>query len=1493
MLKTKKARAIAPLKPFTFAVALGVGFAHSAEDYSQWGDVRTYTVNTSTSGSGWSGTATNFPLLVRLGDDDSVFAQAKAGGADIRFAKPDGTPLPYEIEHWDATGKTAAIWVLIDEVKGDLADQPFRMYWGKADAADASSGSAVFSPSNGFVGVWHMNGTDEEADVTGNGNVAAGAGTEAIGSVTGHIGKGRSLARESSHHFVVEDAPSLNMTVPALTLSAWVNATDWVGSSRIFQKGEGGQAAQYGMRETSLNRMSIEVNSGNVNDASSAVPATGAWALMHAVVDASSQRLYFNGVEVLNSTYTGDDLVTTSSPLHLGRQPGGANYFNGSFDEMRVQNVARTADWAALEFANQKAGQTLVQVVAASTPDPDPDPETPVEENYAQWSGMRSYTVNTSSLGTTWTSTETNFPLLVRLGADDSVFAQAKADGSDLRFTKPDGTTRLPHEIEHWDATGKSAAVWVLIDEVKGNTLNQLFRMYWGKADAPDSSKGSSVFNPAHGFAGVWHMNGTGDETDATGNGNVAVATNAPGTATGVIGKGRSLARGTSQHFVVADAASLNMTAPGLTLSAWVNATDWEGSSRIFQKGEGGDASQYGLRETSLDRLAIDVNATNVNDAASAVPEAGTWALVHAIVDSTTRRLYINGEEVINAEYPGGDLATTTVPLHLGRQPGAANYFNGTLDEMRVQHIARSAEWVKLEYETQKAGQVVVHVEGQAPAVPQVPDNYTLWSGMRTYTINTTASGVNWTGTETNFPLLVRLGNDDSVFTQAKADGSDIRFTKTDGTTRIPHEIEHWDATAKSAAIWVLIDEVKGNTLNQLFRMYWGKADAPDSSKGSSVFNPAHGFAGVWHMNGTGDETDATGNGNVAVATNAPGTATGVIGKGRSLARGTSQHFVVADAASLNMTAPGLTLSAWVNATDWEGSSRIFQKGEGGDASQYGLRETSLDRLAIDVNATNVNDAASAVPEAGTWALVHAIVDSTTRRLYINGEEVINAEYPGGDLATTTVPLHLGRQPGAANYFNGTLDEMRVQHIARSAEWVKLEYETQKAGQVVVHVEGQAPAVPQVPDNYTLWSGMRTYTINTTASGVNWTGTETNFPLLVRLGNDDSVFTQAKADGSDIRFTKTDGTTRIPHEIEHWDATAKSAAIWVLIDEVKGNTLNQLFRMYWGKSDAADSSSSAAVFTPANGFVGVWHMSGTADETDATGNGNTAVAENAPGSVAGHIGKGRSLARESSHHFVVADAASLNWTTPAFTLSAWVKATDWEGSSRIFQKGEGGDAAQFGLRETSLDRLAIDINATNLNAETSAVPEADTWALVHAHLEGTVKRIYLNGQEVASGDFEGDLATTTVPLHLGHQPGGANYFNGVLDEMRVQKVARSAAWIMLEYESQKVDQKLVQVTPSEGIVGIADAASQRSAFATVAAGGAGAVVFRVTGASSATVAVSDMQGRVVWSGVFAPGAGSLTWDGRGASQGVYVARIHMRDLQGRASVATQRFMRIR
>jgi hypothetical protein len=169
------------------------------------------------------------------------------------------------------------------------------------------------------------------------------------------------------------------------------------------------------------------------------------------------------------------------------------------------------------------------------------------------------------------------FPVLIRLDSSsfNAGFGQAAAGGADLRFTKANTTTRLPHQIESWNAAAKKAAVWVLLDSLKGGGIDSL-RMHWGNATAPNLSSGPSVFDTANGFEAVWHMNATaGNEMDATVNGYVATATNGPTDSAGAIGPTRVF-NGTDQYFRVVGSAAGRLSFSVLnsyTLSAWANPT--------------------------------------------------------------------------------------------------------------------------------------------------------------------------------------------------------------------------------------------------------------------------------------------------------------------------------------------------------------------------------------------------------------------------------------------------------------------------------------------------------------------------------------------------------------------------------------------------------------------------------------------------------------------------------------------------------------------------------------------------------------------------------------------------------------------------------------------------------------------------------------------------------------------------------------------------------
>jgi len=79
-------------------------------------------------------------------------------------------------------------------------------------------------------------------------------------------------------------------------------------------------------------------------------------------------------------------------------------------------------------------------------------------------------------------------------------YADVKLDGSDLRFTGPDGRTLLNYWIEQWHPRGDSK-IWVNVPEAGTRTLY----LYYGNSAAKAASDGESTFDFFDDFNdGIW-----------------------------------------------------------------------------------------------------------------------------------------------------------------------------------------------------------------------------------------------------------------------------------------------------------------------------------------------------------------------------------------------------------------------------------------------------------------------------------------------------------------------------------------------------------------------------------------------------------------------------------------------------------------------------------------------------------------------------------------------------------------------------------------------------------------------------------------------------------------------------------------------------------------------------------------------------------------------------------------------------------------------------
>ena len=320
---------------------------------------------------------------------------------------------------------------------------------------------------------------------------------------------------------------------------------------------------------------------------------------------------------------------------------------------------------------------------------------------------------------------------MIELDGTDFNFNQAHDSGQDIRFTDADGTP-LPYEIEIWDKAGEYAAIWVLVPSIDGNSNQDFITMYAGNSFVDGKSDAGAVFNSANGFVGVWHLGEEAAGTGTTGVYKDAVPPNYNGTDY-ITATGKSGVSGYGQEF---DGYLDYIDVPGLsgsdldslTLSVWVkpdNQSSW--ADMISKEDNNYYNGGYGLRRTDTDRFDFVIQANGkqtINGSASSFIDNGTtWYYVTGTYDGETMRLYVDGSEKLYSTGPSGPVTGTSAHLNIGRRVTYSNReINGCLDEVRISKVARSADWVKLCYENQRANSNFISFEDQE-VVPVVSVN--------------------------------------------------------------------------------------------------------------------------------------------------------------------------------------------------------------------------------------------------------------------------------------------------------------------------------------------------------------------------------------------------------------------------------------------------------------------------------------------------------------------------------------------------------------------------------------------------------------------------------------------------------------------------------------------------------------------------------------------------------------------------------------------------
>jgi hypothetical protein len=338
------------------------------------------------------------------------------------------------------------------------------------------------------------------------------------------------------------------------------------------------------------------------------------------------------------------------------------------------------------------------------------------------------------------------------------------------------------------------------------------------------------------------------------------------------------------------------------------------------------------------------------------------------------------------------------------------------------------------------AGLMIAHaatdINSQASAA-----KYKSWKHSGSIFLLTTPDGAELpaTASEENFPVLVRLDKDGFAFGEAQANGEDIRFSTSVGVP-LNYQIDSWDATAGKALVWVRVPTIKGNARQEI-KLFWGKADASSESDGKAVFNESNGYLSVWHMNDpVKDEVGTLESKDLGTTASI-----GMIGAARHFPGGKGIHCGEAIPNFPSGASPHST-EVWYR-TDSVNEDIVCWGKEGGSAGKVRMQMQAPAHIYIDSDGGSFH-AKSVLPKS-EWVQVVHTYNGQTGQVYVNGQ--LDVAEPTRTTMNILVParLWLGGWYNGYN-FVGDMDEVRISKVARSADWVKLQYENQKPLQTLV-----------------------------------------------------------------------------------------------------------------------------------------------------------------------------------------------------------------------------------------------------------------------------------------------------------------------------------------------------------------------------------------------------------------------------------------------------------
>ncbi|MEV0228470.1 LamG-like jellyroll fold domain-containing protein [Nonomuraea sp. NPDC050786] len=499
------------------------------------------------------------------------------------------------------------------------------------------------------------------------------------------------------------------------------------------------------------------------------------------------------------------------------------------------------------------------------------------------------------------------------------------------------------------------------------------------------------------------------------------------------------------------------------------------------------------------------------------------------------------------------------------------------------------------------------------------------------------------------------------------------------------------------------------------------------------------GLVAAYGMNeGTGTTVaDSSGKSNTGTLSNATWSNSGKYGKALSF-NGTSAYVNIPDSTTLRLTT-GMTLEAWLNPATATGyRTALIKQHASGNAYALWANADNNRPYAEIVTGTDQGLSGTASLPLNTWTHVTATYDGTTLRLYTNGTQVAQKAVTG-TIRGDAQPLRIGGSALWGEYFNGLIDDVRVYNRALTPTEIQNDMNTP-----IGPAGPPDTQPPTAPGSLAATGGQGSAQLSWTASTDNVGVVGYNVHRSTTAGFTPSGANQV---GSTAGTSFTD--SGVPAGTYYYKVIAFDAA---------------------NLSSAASNQATATVTAPPpnTGLVAAYGMNEGTGTTvaDSSGKSNTGTLSNATWSNSGKYGKALSF-NGTNAYVNIPDSTTLRLTT-GMTLEAWLNPATATGyrTALIKQHASGNAYALWANADNNQPYTEI-VTGTDQGLLGTASLPVNTWTHLTATYDGATLRLYTNGTQVAQKAVTGTIRGDTQPLRIGGSALWGEYFNGLIDDVRV------------------------------------------------------------------------------------------------------------------------------